>query len=64
VRVEFRVDAAVRAAVSTAPYAWPWDTSTETPGEHTLSARAVGRDGRVAEATLRVTVTPTSPPAP
>jgi N-acetyl-anhydromuramyl-L-alanine amidase AmpD len=64
VRVEFLVDAAVRATASTAPYSWAWDPSTDAAGEHTLVARAVGRDGRVAEAAFKVSVTPTSPPAP
>jgi N-acetyl-anhydromuramyl-L-alanine amidase AmpD len=64
VRVEFLVDGVVRASATTAPYAWSWDASAETPGEHTLAVRAVGRDGRTADAPLRVTVAPTSPPAP
>jgi hypothetical protein len=64
VRVEFLVDSTVRATASAAPYAWSWDASAEPAGEHALIARAVGSDGRVAEAALKVTVTPTSPPAP
>ena len=64
VRVEFLVDSTVRAAASAAPYAWSWYASAEPAGEHVLIARAVGSDGRVAEAALKVTVTPTSPPAP
>jgi N-acetyl-anhydromuramyl-L-alanine amidase AmpD len=65
VRVELLVDGAVRTALTSPPYAWTWDASAEAAGEHVLTVRAVGRDGRVAEASVKVTVTPpTSPPAP
>lgn len=64
VRVDFLVDGAVRASATVAPYAYAWDTSAESPGEHVLTARAVGRDGRTAEVSAKVTVSPTSPPGP
>lgn len=64
VRVELLVDGVVRATLSSMPYAWMWDTGAETAGEHVLTVHAVGRDGRVAEVSAKVTVTPTSPPAP
>jgi leucyl aminopeptidase len=61
-RVEFVVDGAVRATVTAAPYAWDWDTAAESPGAHTLTVRAVGADGTVAEQSLSVTVQgPTAP---
>lgn len=64
VRVEFLVDGAVRASATAEPYAYAWDTTAETAGEHLLLARAVARDGRSVEAAVKVTVVPTSQPAP
>ncbi len=64
VQVEFLVDGAARGSAAVAPFAYAWDASAEAGGEHVLTARAVGRDGRVAEASARVTVIATSPPAP
>jgi N-acetyl-anhydromuramyl-L-alanine amidase AmpD len=61
-RVEFVVDGALRATVTGAPYAWDWDTAPESPGAHSLTVRAVGADGTVAEQSLSVTVqAPTAP---
>jgi N-acetyl-anhydromuramyl-L-alanine amidase AmpD len=57
-RVEFVVDAAVRATSTRAPYAYDWDTSVEAPGPHQLTVRAVGVDRGVAEQTFTVTVAP------
>jgi N-acetyl-anhydromuramyl-L-alanine amidase AmpD len=55
-RVEFAVDGTVRAAVTTAPYAYDWDTGAESAGPHRLTVRAVGADGQAAEQSLTVTV--------
>ena len=65
-RVELLVDGVVRTTLSGTPYAWTWDAAAETAGEHVLTVHAVGRDGRVAEVSVKVmvTLTPTSPPAP
>lgn len=61
-RVEFLVDGVVRGADVAAPYTFGWQADTETAGPHVLTARAVGRDGRRAEAsvTVRVAVPPAS----
>jgi N-acetyl-anhydromuramyl-L-alanine amidase AmpD len=55
-RVEFVVDGLVRATANAVPYAYDWDTSSETPGRHQLTVRVIGRDGAVAEQSLTVTV--------
>jgi N-acetyl-anhydromuramyl-L-alanine amidase AmpD len=59
-RVDFLVDGAVRASVSSAPFGFTWDTAAESPGSHTLVARVVAPDGRTAEDDLDVVVTPPS----
>ena len=41
-RVDFLVDGFVRRTVTRAPFAFDWDTTTETPGQHVLSVRASG----------------------
>jgi hypothetical protein len=53
-RVEFLVDGVVRGTDVAAPYTLGWDASSESPGPHTLTARAVGA-GTV-ERTVTVTV--------
>jgi hypothetical protein len=55
-RVEFVIDGVSRGADVAAPYTFGWDTAAEAPGAHTLTARAVGRDGKSVEATVTVTV--------
>lgn len=55
-RVDFLVDGLVRATATAAPYAYDWDTSGETPGQHKLTVQVVGRDGGIAEQSLTVTV--------
>jgi N-acetyl-anhydromuramyl-L-alanine amidase AmpD len=60
VRVEFVVDGAVRGTSTAAPYAYDWDTGAETPGQHALVVRAVGRNGATAQQSLTVTVVPPS----
>jgi hypothetical protein len=39
-KVEFYVDGALKATDTTAPYAFDWNTLSETPGSHTLKAVA------------------------
>jgi hypothetical protein len=60
--VEFSVDGVVRTGVTTAPYAYDWDTTQETPGPHTLLVRAIGVDGTAAQQQLTVTVAAPGPP--
>jgi N-acetyl-anhydromuramyl-L-alanine amidase AmpD len=60
-RVEFSVDGVVRSSATTAPYAYDWDTTQETPGTHTLLVRALGADGTVAQQQLTVTVAAPAP---
>jgi hypothetical protein len=59
VRVEYLVDGVLRGADVAAPYTLGWDTAAETPGTHSLTARAVG--AKTIEATVTVTVA--APPA-
>jgi N-acetylmuramoyl-L-alanine amidase len=54
--VEFAVDGVVRGTSAVAPFAWDWDTTQETPGQHQLLVRAVGVDGTLALQQLTVTV--------
>jgi N-acetyl-anhydromuramyl-L-alanine amidase AmpD len=54
--VEFDVDGVARGTVSAAPYAWDWDTTKETPGQHALTIKATGADGTVVTQQLTVTV--------
>jgi hypothetical protein len=65
-RVEFLVDGVVRGADVAAPYTFGWNAAVEAPGEHRLTARATGRNGRVVEASVVVTVpaTPAGTEAP
>jgi hypothetical protein len=57
-RVEFVVDGAVRGSDVAAPYTLGWNADAETAGEHRLTARAVGKDGKLVQATVSVTVPP------
>ena len=67
VRVEFLVDGILRDTQAKPPYVFggvtgSWDAAAETPGEHTLTVRAVGPRA-TATANVRVFVTPpTNPP--
>lgn len=61
-RAQFVVDGVVRATVTTAPFAWSWETSAETPGMHVATLRAIGVDGTVAERSVSVTVAAAAPP--
>lgn len=60
-RVEFLVDGVSRGADVAAPYTFGWNAAAEQPGEHRLKARAHGRDGKLVERTVTVTVP--APPA-
>jgi N-acetyl-anhydromuramyl-L-alanine amidase AmpD len=67
-RVEFRVDGVRRAVLTQPPFVLAtepggWDTTFEENGRRTLTVRAVSADGRVAGATMPVTIrNPTLPP--
>jgi hypothetical protein len=56
--VMFKVDGALKATDTTAPYGWNWDTVPQTvaEGAHSLTARAIDRAGNANEATITVTV--------
>ncbi len=60
-RVEFLVDGALRGSDVAAPYTLGLNAEAEQPGEHRLTARVVGANGKAVEATVTVTVPP--PPA-
>jgi N-acetyl-anhydromuramyl-L-alanine amidase AmpD len=62
-RVDLYVDGTLRARITERPLTWSWDTALEQPGQHTLLARAVSRDGRSSERRVTVTVTAEAPPA-
>jgi len=53
-RVEFLVDGVLRGTDVAAPYTYGWNASAETPGRHTLTARAVGK--RTVKQTVTVMV--------
>lgn len=56
-RVEFRLDGALAATDTTAPYEWSWNTTTATNGAHSLQARAFDAAGNSASsASVNVTV--------
>ncbi len=61
VRVEFLVDGVRRGTDVAAPYTLGWNASAETPGEHRLTARALGKGGRAVEASVTVTVSAPPP---
>jgi N-acetyl-anhydromuramyl-L-alanine amidase AmpD len=54
--VELSVDGVTRATLTRAPYAWDWQASAETPGEHKLNVRVTGANGAFVEQSLTVTV--------
>jgi hypothetical protein len=58
-QVEFLVDGLSRGSDVAAPFTLGWHAGAEQPGSHRLTARAVGTDGRVAQATVTVSVPPT-----
>jgi hypothetical protein len=63
-RVDFLRDGSLLASDTTAPYAITWDSSMETPGSHTLSARAYDPAGSsVTSAAVQVTLLDSAPPA-
>ena len=55
-RVEFFVDGALRGADVAAPYTLGWNSGAETPGEHRLLVRVVGK--KTVQASVTVTVAP------
>lgn len=61
--VEFLVDGVVREVASNGEgtYAWTWDTSTETAGEHAFAIRATDRLGNVDDVSFTVLVVTTTP---
>jgi hypothetical protein len=59
-RVEFLVDGALRGRDVAAPYTFGWSTAGDRPGPHVLTARAIGKAGKAAQASITGTV----PPAP
>jgi hypothetical protein len=54
-RVEFVVDGAVLATLTTEPWAMTWDSATVAGGAHTLEVRAFTKDARKAVLTIGVT---------
>jgi subtilisin family serine protease len=64
-RVELRVDGALLATDTAAPYSAAWDTTAVANGSHTLSARALDAAGNAAtSAAVTVTVSNAAPPPP
>lgn len=63
--LELWIDGVVVQTVTSAPYTFTLDTSTLTPGQHTLAVRAVGPTGAARAAITPVQVPePTPAPAP
>jgi len=59
-RVEFLVDGVIRGTDVAAPYTFGLNAAAEQPGEHRLTARAIGAGGKAAEETVTVMVPPPS----
>ncbi|MGH3002297.1 MAG: N-acetylmuramoyl-L-alanine amidase [Gaiellaceae bacterium] len=59
-RVEFLVDGRSIATATREPWSASWDTSTVAAGPHMVTVRALTRAGRAGEASVVVTVDPTS----
>jgi hypothetical protein len=51
-KVEFLVAGELRGADVAAPYTFGWTTAAEQPGAHVLTARAIGKTGKVAQASI------------
>ena len=63
-RVEFLVDGAVITQDATSPYSASWDTTSASPGAHTIRARVVEvQAGRTSAAAVDVSVDDTLPSA-
>jgi N-acetylmuramoyl-L-alanine amidase/Bacterial Ig domain len=60
-RVEFLVDGIVRGTDVAAPYRFGWNAAAEAPGDHRLTARAVGAGGKLVERSVVVTVPAPTP---
>ncbi|MEM2342356.1 MAG: S8 family serine peptidase [Candidatus Bathyarchaeia archaeon] len=55
-KVEFYVDGALTAVVSSEPYTYSWNTKTVRNGWHTITVRAYDRFGNSAEVSIKVYV--------
>jgi Big-like domain-containing protein len=55
-KVEFRVDGALAATDTAAPYAYNWNAASASAGSHTLVARAFDAAGNSASSSVEVTV--------
>jgi hypothetical protein len=51
-KVEFLVEGELRGADVAAPYTFGWSTAAELPGPHLLTARAIGKNGKVVHASI------------
>ncbi len=62
-QVEFRVDGALIAADTSAPYGAVWNAAAALPGPHTVEAKAFDQAGNSSTASITVTVpAPATPP--
>jgi hypothetical protein len=59
--VQFLVDGALQATVTTAPYQWSWDTTKVATGSHSVEALATDGAGLMANNSRMVTVDNTPP---
>lgn len=55
-RVEFRVDGALQATLSSVPYEWTWNSSDVANGAHSVSATAFDAAGNSSSSSVSVTV--------
>jgi len=53
-RVEFYIDGSLIAADSSAPYAYPWDTTLEEDGRHIIRAQAYNNNGKSSDTEIEV----------
>ena len=55
-KVEFSIDGVLKSTDTTSPYAYSWDTTTETEGTHSITAKAYDTIGQTATDSITVTV--------
>jgi VWFA-related protein len=63
-QMQLLVDGQQRASLTAAPYAFPWDTTKETPGIHRVVIRAIGADGKPTDSEFIVQVLAPASAAP
>ena len=55
-KVEFSIDGELKSTDTTSPYEYSWDTTAETEGSHSITAKAYDTIGQTATDSINVTV--------